>query len=159
MTLRIGVILAAVIALFGGVYYVRGLQADVQTAQQAERDAKQSRDEAKQQVANRDQVIEDLKRSAAERDAQQKQLEASRSKVESELARLHDDYRRILNESPEAREWADTRLPADIARLQTGAAITGACGFYQRMSDGDALQTSCNGTDDEWRPEQRIDNR
>lgn len=159
MTLKIGVILAAVLALLGGVHYVRGLQADVQIAQQAERDAKQSRDDARQQVTNRDQVIEDLKRNAAERDAQQKQLEASRSKVENELARLHEDYRRILNESPEARAWADTRLPDDIARLQTGPAITGACGFYQRVPDGDALQTACNGADDERRSEQGADGR
>lgn len=45
----------------------------------------------------------------------------------------------LMNENPEVKHWADTRLPDAVIRLQQRPAITGAEGYHSYLSGSDAL--------------------
>lgn len=50
-----------------------------------------------------------------------------------------EQIKRLTNENPDVKKWADTPLPADVIRLQQRPAITGAAGYRSFLSEGDAL--------------------
>jgi len=50
-----------------------------------------------------------------------------------------EQIKRLTNENPDVKKWADTPLPADVIRLQQRPAITGAAGYRAFLSEGDAL--------------------
>ncbi|WP_175784520.1 protein lysB [Burkholderia ambifaria] len=130
-----------VLAVGGAVHYVGTLRADLQIARQAA-------DDAAQRVKDRDQVIDVLTRTAADKADQQKQLNAQQGRIDAKLQAIHNETWRILHESPEARAWADTVLPAAIARLQAGPDRTGAGDYVERVPDGDALHAAGDGPAD-----------
>ncbi|UEP31757.1 protein lysB [Burkholderia sp. B21-007] len=129
---------AAVLAAWGGVRYVQSLRADVAAAQQ---DASAARD----QVTARDQTIARLAAIAQSNAELQQRLDRTRTQISAAQTRIEAATRRILNETPESRAWADTVLPADVARLQTSPDITGACDYLQRVPAGDAVRVACDG--------------
>lgn len=133
---------AAALAAWGGVRYVQSLHADVAAAQ---RDASAARD----QVTARDQTIARLQATAQSNAEIQQRLDRTRTQISTAQARIEAATRRILNETPESRAWADTVLPADVARLQASPDITGACDYLQRMPAGDAVRVACDGTGNE----------
>ncbi|WP_208449201.1 protein lysB [Burkholderia ambifaria] len=129
---------AAALAAWGGVRYVQSLRADVAAAHQ---DASAARD----QVTARDQTIARLAAIAQSNAELQQRLDRTRTQISAAQTRIEAATRRILNETPESRAWADTVLPADVARLQTSPDITGACDYLQRVPAGDAVRVACDG--------------
>ncbi|WP_122169604.1 MULTISPECIES: protein lysB [Burkholderia cepacia complex] len=136
------VIGAAALAAWGGVRYVQSLHADVAAAQ---RDASAARD----QVTARDQTIARLEATAKSNAELQQRLDRTRTQIGTAQARIEAATRRILNETPESRAWADTVLPVDVARLQTSPDLTGACDYLQRVPAGDTLRATCDGTENQ----------
>ncbi|MGN4063595.1 protein lysB [Burkholderia gladioli] len=133
---------AAVLAAWGGVRYVQSLRADVADAREAAR-------AAREQVTVRDQTIARLAASAQSNAELQRRLDTTRTQIGTAQARIEAATRRILNETPESRAWADTVLPADVARLQASPDFTGACDYLQRVPAGDAVRVACDGAANE----------
>ncbi|MFP3529464.1 Rz-like lysis system protein LysB [Burkholderia sp. SIMBA_042] len=133
---------AAALAAWGGVRYVQSLRADVADAQQAAR-------AARDQVTARDQTIARLEANVQSNAELQRRLDTTRTQISAAQARIEAATRRILNETPESRAWADTVLPADVARLQASPDLTGACDYLQRVSAGDAVRVACDGAANE----------
>ncbi|WP_322079947.1 protein lysB [Burkholderia cenocepacia] len=129
---------AAALAVWGGVRYVQSLRSDLAAAQQAER-------AAREQVTARDQTIARLEATAKSNAELQRRLDTTRTQIGTAQARIEAATRRILNETPESRAWADTVLPADVARLQASPDLTGACDYLQRVPAGEAVRVACDG--------------
>lgn len=146
LLIKAGAAALLALALFASVRYVQGLRADLALAQQTVRDGQR-------EIDARDRAITALKADAAEKAEQQKRLDAARSAIDSKQTRIHAQTRRIIHESPENRAWADTVLPADIARLQTSPALTGSGDYLQRVPDGNAMSPTGHGPGDEQRSE------
>lgn len=126
------------LAIAAGVLYVRELRAEL-----AERT--QQLDAARQGIADRDKAIDRLKKDADDKAQQQTQLDTSTTKVAATLAANQQEHRRIINETPDARAWADTALPDGIVRLQSSPDLTGADDYSARMPAGDALHAASDG--------------
>lgn len=58
-----------------------------------------------------------------------------------------EQIKRLTNENPDVKKWADTPLPADVIRLQQRPAITGAAGYRAFLSESDALPAASERTD------------
>lgn len=126
------------LAIAAGVQYVRELRAEL-----AERT--QQLDAARQGIADRDKTIDRLKKDADDKEKQQKQLDTSTGKVAATLAANQQEHRRVINETPDARAWADTLLPDGIVRLQSSPDLTGADDYSARMPAGDTLHAASDG--------------
>ncbi|MEX3614283.1 MAG: Rz-like lysis system protein LysB [Burkholderia gladioli] len=133
---------AVLLAICAAVQYVRALRADLV-------DARNGADSARRDVAQRDTTIATLRHDADENARRQRELDAKRSAVEAKRNTIQASTRRILHENPEARAWADTPLPTDIARLQASPALTGAGDYLQRMPDGEPLSTAGHDADNQ----------
>ncbi|WP_175783740.1 protein lysB [Burkholderia ambifaria] len=133
---------AVALTAWGGVRYVQSLHADVADAQQAAR-------AARDQVTARDQTIARLEANAQSNAELQRRLDTTRTQISAAQARIEAATRRILNETPESRAWADTVLPADVARLQASSDLTGTCDYLQRVPTGNAVRVACDGAANE----------
>jgi LysB family phage lysis regulatory protein len=131
-----GVIVLSMIA--GGVLYMRELRAELASANQ-------QLDVARQGIADRDNTIKQLKQDADDKAKQQAQLDTSKGKVAATLVANQQEHRRVINETPDARAWADTPLPDGIVRLQSTPNLTGADDYSARMPAGDALHAASDG--------------
>lgn len=127
--------------LVGGVLYVRALRAELA-------DTNHQLDDARQQIAGRDKTIKGLRDDSKEKGAQQQQLDDSTGRVGAKLAQARQDIRKVINENPTVRSWADTPLPADVIRVSGSAAATGADAFSAGMPAGEPLHASGDGADD-----------
>lgn len=58
-----------------------------------------------------------------------------------------EQIKRLTNENPDVKKWADTPLPADVIRLQQRPAVTGAAGYRAFLSEGDALPAASERAD------------
>lgn len=58
-----------------------------------------------------------------------------------------EQIKRLTNENPDVKKWADTPLPADVIRLQKRPAITGAVGYRAFLSESDALPAASERAD------------
>ncbi|WP_318389652.1 Rz-like lysis system protein LysB [Enterobacter sp.] len=67
--------------------------------------------------------------------AYQNQLDA----IATAAAGRERQFKRLANENPEVKRWADAPLPDDVIRLQKRPAITGAAGYRAYMSESGAL--------------------
>ncbi|RAR53891.1 LysB family phage lysis regulatory protein [Paraburkholderia unamae] len=136
-------LIAAALALgllIGGLLYVQVLR--VKLSEQG-----RQLDDANQQIANRDQTIKGLRDDAKEKVNQQQQLDASTDKVMAKLSLAREDIRKVINENPTVRAWADTPLPADVIRLSGSPAATGANAFSAGVPAGDAVHAARDGAD------------
>ncbi|WP_321815683.1 MULTISPECIES: Rz-like lysis system protein LysB [unclassified Paraburkholderia] len=127
--------------LVGGVVYVRALRADLA-------DTTHQLDDARTAIAGRDKTIDGLRKNASEKAGQQKQLDTSTGTVATKLAAARQEIRKVINENPIVRTWADTPLPDDVVRLSRSAAATGADAYRAGVSDDIALHTARDGADD-----------
>ncbi|WP_310631471.1 Rz-like lysis system protein LysB [Paraburkholderia sp.] len=127
--------------LIGSVFYVRALRAELA-------DTNHQLDDARQQIASRDQTIKGLRDDSKEKGKQQQQLDASTGRVAQKLATARQDIRKVINENPTVRSWADTPLPADVIRLSGNPAATGSDAFSAGVPAGEPLHASGDGTDD-----------
>ncbi|MFM0086739.1 Rz-like lysis system protein LysB [Paraburkholderia sediminicola] len=130
----------AVLVIVAGVQYVCELRAELAGAKDTAR-------RAKDDLAGRDETIRHLQDDAAEKANQQRKLDADRNSIDAKLAGIRDEIRRYNNESAEFRAWAAGALPADIVRMHTSPALTGAAGYLARVPGGDALHAAGNGPD------------
>lgn len=127
--------LAALIAAF---FYVRELRAELA-------DAQHQRECANQGIAARDTAISDLQEGAADKGKQQQKLDASTQNVHAKLAAARQEIRKVINENPTVRTWADTPLPSDIARLSASPTYTGADDFSAAVSNDKPLHAASDG--------------
>ncbi|EKY3119559.1 hypothetical protein SMY46_003615 [Cronobacter turicensis] len=58
------------------------------------------------------------------------------------VAARAEKFKRLTNENPEVKRWADAPLPADVIRMQKRPAITGAAGYAAYLSENSTLPTS-----------------
>ncbi|KVN23884.1 protein lysB [Burkholderia pyrrocinia] len=130
-----GLVLAVVAAAF---FYVRGLRTELA-------DAKDRLACSGQAVASRDTTINGLRHDAGEKATQQQQLDAATGKVAAKLAAARQDVRKVINENATVRTWADTPLPADVARLSASPALTGADDFGAAVPADHALHAVRDG--------------
>ena len=136
-------VVAGVVALLlivAGVQYVRELRAELGGAQDA---AKRAKDD----LAGRDETIRHLQDNAADKARQQRKLDADRNGIDAKLAGIRDEIRRYNHESAEFRVWAAGALPADIVRMHTSPALTGAADYLAGVPGGDALHVAGDGPD------------
>ncbi|CAN0621049.1 Protein lysB [Burkholderia multivorans] len=124
---------ALVVALAGGVLYVRALHAE-NAALSGQLDG------AQRGIRERDTTINGLKRNAVEKGRQQLQLDTSTARVDSAVSTIRQQIREAVIENANARAWADTPLPADVVRLSASPAYAGAEHFGAGMPAGDAVQ-------------------
>jgi LysB family phage lysis regulatory protein len=125
----------AALALVAGVLYVRELRAELA-------DSAHQLETARQGNVDRDETIRLMKKDADAKARQQAQLDTSTNAVAAKLATAKQEIRTLLNENSIARAWADTALPADIARLSTSPAYTGATAYSSSMPAGDSLHAA-----------------
>ncbi|VWC91326.1 Protein lysB [Burkholderia lata] len=142
LVVRLLAVAVAALAAWSAVRYVKDLRGDLRAAQD---DASKARET----VTARDNTIAALLATAQENAKLQQRLGVTQSKIDNAQKRIEDATRRIINETPESRAWADTVLPAGIARLHASPAITGACDYVQHVPDGDTLHDVCNGARNE----------
>jgi LysB family phage lysis regulatory protein len=130
----------ALLVIVAGVLYVRELRAELAGAQDS---AKRAKDD----LAARDETIRRLQDNAVDKANQQRKLDADRTSIDAKLAGIRDEIRRYNNESAEFRAWAAGALPADVIRMHTSPALTGAADYLARVPGGDALHTAGDGAD------------
>ncbi|KVP87679.1 protein lysB [Burkholderia ubonensis] len=129
------VALALLVAAF---FYVRALRAELA-------DAKNRLACSSQAVESRDAAIDGLRQDASNKATQQQQLDAATGKVAAKLETARQDIRKVINENATVRSWADTPLPADVARLSASPAYTGAGDFGAAVPTDHALHTAGDG--------------
>ncbi|KVP80397.1 protein lysB [Burkholderia ubonensis] len=129
------VALALLVAAF---FYVRALRAELA-------DAKNRLVCSNQAVESRDAAIDGLRQDAINKGAQQQQLDATTGNVAAKLATARQDIRKVINENANVRSWADTPLPADVARLSASPAYTGAGDFGAAVPTDHALHAAGDG--------------
>jgi LysB family phage lysis regulatory protein len=133
-------VVVALLVIVAGVLYVRELRAELAGAQDS---AKRAKDD----LAARDETIRRLQDNAVDKANQQRKLDADRTSIDAKLAGIRDEIRRYNNESAEFRAWAAGALPADVIRMHTSPALTGAADYLARVPGGDALHTAGDGAD------------
>ncbi|POR46742.1 LysB family phage lysis regulatory protein [Paraburkholderia eburnea] len=127
--------------LVGAVLYVRTLRAELADANHQLADANAA-------IASRDQTINGLRQNQKNKADQQKQLDTSTGTVATKLASARQEIRKVINENPIVRSWADTPLPDDVVRLSNTPAATGADAYRAGVSNDIALHAAGNGADD-----------
>ena len=140
--IAIRLIAAAVagLALFAAWQYVRALQADLQTARQEARTAKQGN-------AERDETIKLMNADARAAELARVKLEGQRDGIRLALAEREQQFRRLLNENAALRAWSDTDLPPDVIRLHEHGPIVGAEAYRQANTDRDAVHAVVRDTE------------
>ena len=129
----------ALLAIATGMLYVRELRAELASAQL-------ETSQAKGDLATRDETIRRLQDDAADKAKQQRKLDADRNGIDAKLAGIQGDIRKLTDENAEFRAWASGDLPADVIRMHTSPALTGAADYLARMPGGDTLHAPGDDT-------------
>lgn len=127
--------LALLVAAF---FYVRELRAELA-------DKAHQLEQTRQAVVDRDKTINGLRDDAKDKARQQLQLDVSTQNVATKLATARQEIRKVINENPIVRTWADTPLPDDVARLSASPAYTGADDFSSTVSADKPLHAAGDG--------------
>ncbi|MDR5883607.1 Rz-like lysis system protein LysB [Caballeronia sp. LZ032] len=127
-------------ALAGGVLYVRELRVELA-------DANNQLATAKQGIVDRNKTISDLQRDAGEKAKQQVQLDTSTTAVRATVTSERQAMKKVINENPTVRTWADTPLPADVVRLSASPTFTGTANFGAAVSNDHAVHAAGDGSD------------
>ncbi|GHC17624.1 hypothetical protein GCM10010082_06090 [Kushneria pakistanensis] len=134
--------LIAGLTLGGWALWQRGNAANARADQ-----AEQQRDTAQQENQRRQVVIDALWENAQRLESQRRAL----AEQQTELARTASDrleqIQELQRDNDEIREWAGTRLPADVIRLRQRSAVTGAAAYRQSVRDPDALHATGESSD------------
>ncbi|MFM0642070.1 Rz-like lysis system protein LysB [Paraburkholderia metrosideri] len=131
----------ALLVIVAGVLYVRELRAELAGAQDT---AKRAKDD----LAGRDETIRHLQDDATDKAKQQRKLDADRNSIDARLAGIRGEIRNYNNENAEFRAWAAGALPADVVRMHTSPALTGAADYLARVPGGDAVHAAGVSADD-----------
>lgn len=75
-------------------------------------------------------------------DRAQRDLMQRNEDLQSLLATRQSQLKAIMNENTELKRWADTVLPADIVRLHTRPALTGAAAYRAWLSENNGVLVS-----------------
>jgi LysB family phage lysis regulatory protein len=129
----------ALLAIAAGLLYVRELRTELASTQL-------EASQVKGDLAARDETIRRLEDDAADKATQQRKLDADRSAIDTRLAGIQDDIRRLTDENAEFRAWASGALPADVIRMHTSPALTGAADYLARVPGGDTLHPAGDGS-------------
>lgn len=125
----------ALLLLTGGTLYVRHLRTALADAQnQAGTAARGNRE--------RDETIRRLRDDATDKARQQAELDTNRKNIATQLTHIQHKNRKLIDENPIAHSWALDTLPADVIRMQSNPALTGAGDYLARMPEGNALHLS-----------------
>ena len=100
---------------------ISSLQADVQTMQ-----------------ADRDRLASQIR----QHDEARRKLQADLAHADNLAARRDARLKELEDENADLRQWADTRLPADIERLLERPALDGAGDYRQWLSGRDTVPTA-----------------
>jgi LysB family phage lysis regulatory protein len=129
----------ALLAITTGVLYVRELRAELVSALL-------EASQAKGDLVARDETIRHLQDDAADKAKQQRKLDADRNGIDAKLAGIQGDMRKLTDENAELRAWASGALPADVIRMHTSPALTGAADYLARVPGGDTLHAAGDST-------------
>jgi LysB family phage lysis regulatory protein len=66
--------------------------------------------------------------------------------IDVKLADIQGDIRKLTDENAEFRAWASGALPADVIRMHTTPALTGAADYLARVPGGDTLHDAGDGS-------------
>ncbi len=117
--------------------------------------------EARRDISDRDRDITGLKKSLANAKSQLAAVDLmARANDSFQLAYQQEQdaitlaavaraeqIKRLTNENPDVKKWADTPLPADVIRLQKRPAIAGAASYRAFLSESDALPAASERAD------------
>jgi len=117
--------------------------------------------EARRDISDRDRDITGLNKSLADAKSQlaavdlmarandsfQLAYQQEQDAITLAAAARAEQIKRLTNENPDVKKWADTPLPADVIRLQKRPGITGAAGYRAFLSESDALPAASERAD------------
>ncbi|WP_028217424.1 Rz-like lysis system protein LysB [Paraburkholderia oxyphila] len=126
------------LAIAAGTFYVRELLTEL-----AERT--HELDDANKGIESRDATIKRLRDDAEDKAKQQRQLDQTRASVAAQLTDVLQENRRLRDENASVREWSDTALPFDVARLHNTPAATGAADYRAGMPVSEPLYVPGDG--------------
>lgn len=81
-------------------------------------------------------------------DALQLGLQQRNAQLAAGSAGRDQRFKELTHENAEVKNWADTRLPDAVIRLQQRPVITGSEGYHTYLSGSDALHSASQSTDD-----------
>lgn len=82
-------------------------------------------------------------------DALQLGLQQRNAQLAAGAAGRDQRLKELTHENAEVKNWADTRLPDAVIRLQQRPSITGSEGYHTYLSGSDALHTASQSTGDQ----------
>lgn len=82
-------------------------------------------------------------------DALQLGLQQRNAQLAAGAAGRDQRFKELTHENAEVKNWADTRLPDAVIRLQQRPPITGSEGYHTYLSGSDALHAASQSTDDQ----------
>lgn len=82
-------------------------------------------------------------------DALQLGLQQRNAQLAAGAAGRDQRFKELTHENAEVKNWADTRLPDAVIRLQQRPAITGSEGYHAYLSGSDALHPASQSTGDQ----------
>lgn len=81
-------------------------------------------------------------------DALQLRLQQRNAQLAAGAAGRDQRFKELTHENAEVKNWADTRLPDAVIRLQQRPAITGSEGYHTYLSGSDALHSASQSAGD-----------
>ncbi|SDE41573.1 hypothetical protein [Paraburkholderia lycopersici] len=133
IAVRLVAIAALVLAIAGGLLYVKTLRAELAEAQGAASTAQAL-------VGQRDATIAQLEQNARDQAAQLAQLETKRRQVAASLSARQTELDTLKRQNEKVRAWADSPLPDDVASMYASPDITGADGYIADMLTGSPVR-------------------
>lgn len=114
-------LLAALLAL-SGVLYVRSIQNELETSQEALKTAQQG-------IADRDADLKALRDDQKAKDQAHAKLEGERDAIRLMLSNRETLIRNLENENAVIRAWSAAAVPGDVVRLREHPAYTGSANY------------------------------
>ncbi|AZN35535.1 LysB family phage lysis regulatory protein [Iodobacter ciconiae] len=106
---------------------------------------------SEQDKAQQTALLEQLYKVSSDNDAAQADLRSSIESVNTALLKNKRAMEQLKNESKEVRDWADTRLPADVVRLRQRPDIASAAAYRDWLSQRDGLPSASEPSPNQWR--------
>ena len=107
----------------------------------------QQRDTAQQENQRRQVVIDALWDNARRLESQRRALAEQQTELARTASNRLEQIQELQRDNDEIREWAGTRLPADVIRLRQRPAVTGADPYRQSVRDPGALHATGQSPD------------
>ncbi|MEJ2794377.1 Rz-like lysis system protein LysB [Iodobacter sp. LRB] len=108
---------------------------------------------SEQDKARQAALLEQLYQVSSDNDSAQADLRSSLESVNTALLKNKRAMEQLKHESKEVRDWADTRLPADVIRLRQRPEITSGAAYRDWLSQRDSLPPASEPGQDQRRTE------